>query len=192
MDKIWLKMYEIAREYYKKNGDLNIEKDYITEDGIMLGCWIASQRKIYKKKLKNNKYNYILLTTEQIKMLENIGMEWNPSKETKWEKMFKLAKKYYKENENLDIEKEYVTENGIKLGKWIITQRLLYRKKSNGLTAEQIKKLESIGMKWSVVKETTKNEWDEMYEHASNYYKENENLDIKNDYVTENGIKLGK
>lgn len=52
--KNWLKRYEIAREYYKANGNLLVPQNYIVidEDGkkANLTNWIAMQRKRYNKK----------------------------------------------------------------------------------------------------------------------------------------------
>ena len=72
----WNGMYELAKEFYMKNGSLKISKRFKTvngyeydEDGIALGSWIATQRGAYKGQKG-------ILTSEQIKMLEDIGMEW--------------------------------------------------------------------------------------------------------------------
>ncbi len=68
----WLRNYELAREYYKKNGDLNVPHNYEVNlaDGrgenhnIKLGIWISSQRESY---LKGR------LSPEKIEKLEDIG-----------------------------------------------------------------------------------------------------------------------
>ena len=74
----WNGMYELAKAYSEShNGSLKISQNFKTvngyeydEDGIALGSWIATQRGVYKGQISG------ILTQEQIKMLEDIGMEW--------------------------------------------------------------------------------------------------------------------
>lgn len=64
----WMEKYSYAKEYYIKNGNLDIPATYVTKNGIKLGSWIRTQR-IYHK---NND-----LTEERTKLLESINMLWN-------------------------------------------------------------------------------------------------------------------
>ena len=73
----WFEYYELAKQYYCKNGNLEIEVTYITEDGKKLGSWIAQQRRAYKSKYNMTNSKITPLTDEQIKLLEEIGMTWN-------------------------------------------------------------------------------------------------------------------
>ena len=74
----WSGMYELAKAYSEShNGSLKISQNFKTvngyeydEDGIALGSWIATQRGVYKGQMRG------ILTKEQIKMLEDIGMIW--------------------------------------------------------------------------------------------------------------------
>ena len=73
----WNGMYELAKAYSEShNGALKISPKFKTvngyeydENGVNLGMWIANQRENYKGKKG-------ILTSEQIKMLEDIGMIW--------------------------------------------------------------------------------------------------------------------
>lgn len=40
-------MNSIAECHYRKYGNLEVEKRYITEDGYSLGAWLANQRVAY-------------------------------------------------------------------------------------------------------------------------------------------------
>lgn len=136
LDVQWQEMYLLAKEYYKNNSHLRITWNYETKDGIKLGRWVINQRKNYKKGI---------LSLEQIKALESIGMIWD-IKEVQWKKMYLLAKKYYKNNGHLLVPKLYETIDGFKLGSWISHQRNYY--KNNKLSNEQIDLLNEIEMIW--------------------------------------------
>ena len=49
----WDIMYEKAKAYYEKNGDLEIPATYFTEDGYSLGLWINTQRGLYRGIMEN-------------------------------------------------------------------------------------------------------------------------------------------
>lgn len=80
----WLDKYEKAKQYFEKHGNLNIKSGYVSEDGDSLGIWISMQRANYSKGV---------LTDEQVKLLEKIGMSWQRFHD-KWDKAFNLTKKW--------------------------------------------------------------------------------------------------
>ena len=74
----WLKMYNIAKAYYEHNGNLKIPFGFKTkngyefdENGIALGVWIHTQRRVYK-----GTSGYKKISAEKIKLLEEIEMIW--------------------------------------------------------------------------------------------------------------------
>ena len=84
----------------------------------------------------------------------------------------------------------YVTDSGIKLGKWIFSQRWARNNPSaahNKLTEERIKKLDAIGMIWDV-----EDSWNKRYELAKQFYLENGHLRIPQSYRTADNIWIGK
>lgn len=69
-EKNWNDCYKLAMCYYLNNGNLNIPDSYVV-DGVKLGKWITRQ-----------KYAYIgkgtwRITSEQIQLLNEIGMVWD-------------------------------------------------------------------------------------------------------------------
>jgi hypothetical protein len=171
----WDKMFICAKEYFLEYGNLEVLYNYQTKEGIKLGSWISNQREFYKKGI---------LSSEQIELLESIGMVWYINK-GKWDKMFICAKKYFLEYGNLEVPKGYITEEGINLVKWIIRQRQDYKK--GKLTSEQIKALESIGILWNPYRE----KWDKMFSYAKEYFLEYGNLLIPQRYIIKEDINLG-
>lgn len=66
----WMKNYNLAKEYFKKYGNLNIPIDY-TINGVNLGSWISTQRQANR-----GNPNYCM-TKERKKLLEEIHMNFN-------------------------------------------------------------------------------------------------------------------
>ncbi len=153
----WLKNYNLAKKYYEHHGNLQIAQNFKTingyeydELGTNLGRWIDTQRLAYKEQ-ENFKIN-----SEQIKLLEKIGMIFVDVNFEKWKKNYNLAKSYYEHYKNLQVSCNFKTingyeydEHGINLGRWISNQRQAYT--GNGtsrINYEQIRLLEEIGMIW--------------------------------------------
>ena len=181
----WEEMYEYAKIYYNFYHNLEVLKNFKTNDGytydengtINLGNWIATQRRNCD------------LESERGEKLTNIGMCWeNKISNLSWEEMYKYAKIYYKFNHNLEIPSKFKTNDGytydengtIKLGQWIATQRISCNQES-----ERGKKLTEIEMRW----ENKRNilTWEEMYEYAKAYYNFYHNLEIQARFKTNNG-----
>ncbi|MBR4026626.1 MAG: Helicase associated domain protein [Lachnospiraceae bacterium] len=107
-----------------------------------------------------------------------------------WEQYYLLAKQYYEQHKNLSIPKSYVTETGLTLGTWLMTQRRIRVGKVVGhLSKEQILRLDEIGMEWENGQTRS---WNRGYTALKQYVETYGNADVKADYVTEEGYALGK
>lgn len=175
----WDMYYASAKQYYKENGNLEVPARYITEEGYALGSWLNNQKAIRKGTIVGK------LTEDQIQKLDSIGMIWD-SLDYFWEQNFKLAKEYYLTYGNLDIPTNYKSTDGKHLGNWILRQRQLY--KSNSLTDEQIKKLDSIGMDWM---DRVDRVWENGFVEAKNYSEEYGNLSVPKNYRSNTDFPLG-
>ena len=179
----WETYYQAAKIYYQKHGDLLIKKDYVTKDGLSLGMWIGTQRRVRNGSVSGR------LTEGQVKRLDAIGMIWDNVQELRWRRGYEYAVEYQKEHGNLDVKTDYVTKDGFPLGMWISNNRTWYRNNSRRalLNQERIAMLEAIGMIWS------KNSavWNRNIAEAEAYFSTHGNLNIAADYVTDQGIKLG-
>ena len=69
----WEVGYNHAYEYYMNNNNLMVPYKYKSPDGYKLGNWIFNQR---HRKTPDKSYRGKLLTEEQIKRLDEIGMIW--------------------------------------------------------------------------------------------------------------------
>ena len=173
----WMKNYELAKEYYKEQGNLEVSQRFEIK-GVALGQWIKRQRIAYKQEK---------LSDDRIELLRNIGMNFETNKnELEWMKNYELAKEYYKEHGNLEVPARFETK-GVALGIWIYTQRKTYEQ--GKLSKNRIKLLRGIGMRF----ETNKNEleWMKNYELAKEYYEEHGNLEVKGNFQTK-GVALGQ
>ena len=74
--------YAHAKAYYEAFGNLLVQTGYVCDDGYRLASWAANTRQNRKK----NK-----LTSEQIRLLDSIGMIWDVN-EFVWNEMFEAAK----------------------------------------------------------------------------------------------------
>lgn len=177
---LWEQSYTEAVRYYLEHGDLEIPVKYTTPDGMALGVWLGSQRTAYKEQE---------LTDDQIARMEAIGVDWMNRNDRRWQQAYDVAKQYYEEHGNLDIPAEYVSPDGMLLGKWVSRQRYAYQypeRSSARVTPERKKMLDEIGMEWN-----RGNSWDYRIELAERYKKEHGGEPIPSQYKTEDGIWLG-
>ena len=134
----WNEAYEAAKLYFEENGSLNVPIGYTTPDGIALGKWVA--RQLYAYKSPNN--SHCKLTQTRVALLEKIGMQWE--KPDPWQHKYNLAWDYLQIHGNLQIPAKYKTADGIWLGRWLYDQKVLLRKQSPRLSAEQTNKLRKL------------------------------------------------
>ena len=183
LSSAWETYYIAAKQWYQENGNLRIPKSYVTSTGLTLGSWIQTQRRVHSGTVTGN------LTEEKVRKLNKIGMVWDTRNQS-WNEALTELQAYYKEHGNLDIKARYETANGFKLGRWISNLRTKVKTKGldQTLTKEQQEQLASLGMIWD--KNTEK--WEEYFKAAENYYKTYGNLEVMTQYVTEDGIPLGR
>ena len=163
----WEEMYEYAKAYFDKYGDLEVPATFIVEDEkngkINLGTWIHRHRKDCDPE------------SEHGKLLSKIGMRFDSRMRIllSWEEMYEYAKSYFDEYGDLDVPYKYKIENEknerVNLGVWISTQR-----KNCDPESEYGKLLSKIGMRFDNKYLT----WEEMYEKAKTYFDEHGDLEI--------------
>ena len=176
-DAAWERGLEEARKFREQFGNLQVPAKYKTKDDYPLGKWINNARK---------RRNDGKLTEERIRQLDQMGMIWSVF-DAKWEQGYALAMNYAAEHGNLNVPVNYTTEEGEKLGAWILNQRTAYAKEM--LSQDQIDRLEEIGIYWG---NRNDRQWNEVYGAAKRYFEANGNLDVPVAYVSPEGYALGK
>ena len=132
----WELMYDEAEKYYNTYGSLRMKRNYITESGLALGVWVGTQ-KTHRDKL----------SSEQIRRLDKIGMDWMSIPDRKWEDNYKEVRDYYDKNGDINRIPSWIcSKRGINLAAWVRTQRSQYRK--GRLCVGRIKRLEEIKIIW--------------------------------------------
>ncbi len=177
-DQKWMEKYELLKAYQEEHGNIDVPTNY-EKDGIKLGQWLVYQRVAY-----NGKGTY-KITEDRIKLLEKLGMKWNLH-DKKWNDYYQLLTEYQKEHGNIDVPMSY-EKNGMKLGKWLVTQRTAY--KGIGTykrTGKRIQLLEKLGMNWQIYDK----QWNDYYERLKEYQEEHGNIDVPRSYEKD-GINLG-
>ncbi len=91
---------------------------------------LAEQRQ--KRRGKRN----TVLTDEQIRRLDSIGMNWGSREEHAWKIQFDKAREYYLSHGDLNISKDYISPSGRKTRYWLEKQKSKFRKGT--LSNEQI------------------------------------------------------
>ena len=137
LDERWKEFYDLAAEYSKKNGNLQVGQKYKTADGYGLGSWVDSQRKLYAEGK---------LDIDKIQKLNAIGMDWMSPSARMWEKHFEACRRYYEKYGNLTMPFYYTEPDGFRLGMWLWRVRTgKIKLRTSGENGNQIDRLKSIG-----------------------------------------------
>ena len=177
---LWEQNYAAATQYYLEHGDLEVPIKYETPSGFGLGVWLGAQRAAHKAGE---------LPQEQVERLDALGMDWTNRNDRKWMSLYDVATAYYHEHGNLNVPSEYVTPDGVLLGKWVARQRYAYLnpdRSSARVTPERKALLDKLGMVWEKY-----DPWQERYDLALAYKTEHGDLEIPSVYKTADGVWLG-
>ena len=156
--------------FVEQHGHCNIPSDYISKSGYKLGSWVSSRRK-----------SKDTLTSEQIDQLNTLKFIWSVSSHN-WEIGFLHLQKFEKQNGNCDVQINYTSESGFKLGIWVSTQR-----QNNDLSANQIDRLNELNFSWSIFS----NRWQESVDQLKEFKKQHGHCNIPTDYISKSGQRLG-
>ena len=179
----WDSMYSAAEQYYRQQKSLEIPRYYRTAQGEPLGIWLSLQRNVRTGRIEGP------LTDEQIRKLDRIGMRWDSAEDVVWNRYYAAAKAYFFRTHDLMPPADYVTPDGVCLGDWLTQLRSarnvgIY---SSYLTPEHIAQLDEIGMVWDVYDFV----FERNYQSAVDYYRKHGSLECPQDYVDDQGIRLG-
>jgi hypothetical protein len=131
MDRNWERQLEKLIEYKNEYGDCNVPDKW--KINYPLSCWVRSQRSEKE-----------IIPPERRKILDEIGFIWDV-REYNFNKNYELLKQFYEKNGHCRIPRN---ENE-QLFLWINSIRQVKRDKfTRKLTANQIDKLNKIGLDW--------------------------------------------
>jgi rubrerythrin/CDGSH-type Zn-finger protein len=128
----------LAKEWnYEKNGEL-----------VPSMFTIGSNRTVWWKCQNNHEWRATIARRSKSSMCPYCSGKHKKVAlhDEEWLEKYNLVKKYYEKYGNININAKYVTDNGIKLGSWIRTQRVNF--KNNNLNNKRIDLLNKVGMIW--------------------------------------------
>ncbi len=131
---LWAQRFEELVNFKKKHGHCNVPNN--CKKNPSLGGWVSTQRMKYKKGG---------IDKDKIKKLNAACFEWSILEST-WLERLEELRQFKKENGHCNVSKNF-KENPI-LGRWVGTQR--GNKKKGALDRERVKKLNTLGFKWSL------------------------------------------
>ena len=146
----WDEMFQRLVDYKKKYKSTNVPSIYVLDP--KLGSWVGIQRVNYKKEELSIKY---------IRRLDSIGFVWEIQEHVPWEKMYQRLIAYKNQHNCTNVPER--SKEDRKLGRWVKTQRGLYKKKEQ--SKNRIKHLESIGFVWDMLDA----QWMKMYSRLVEY-----------------------
>lgn len=132
----WDATFSALQRFHKKHGHCAVSQ-HDADDG-KLGTWVMVQR-LAKRKGR--------LSPERIQKLEALGIEWEPHN-TAWEEKFGQLVEFKNKHDHCAVPARWPENKSLAI--WVAVQRR--QKKANQLSAERIKKLDSIGFIWTVGK----------------------------------------
>ena len=184
----WDNYYNALKEYYEKHGNIDVPYLYKTENNLILGKWLYRQR-------------FACKDVEREKLLNKLGMKWEVKKET-WDEKEYALEEYYKKHGNIDVPVNYETEEGIRLGIWLRTQRQTYKGKGTSkITQEQIQLLNDLNIEWSIcdtkllnmkIEKENKDKYYRVLENRISHVLTDISYEVSNEITEENQKELCK
>lgn len=168
--KSWRDRYdEIVKVKKRTNRLPSLRPSAVGSNQYILASWLARQRK--------NKRNG-LLTKRQIKLLESIGVVWNPTKENKgrWEEQLQKLIEFRKTNADRWPSKDAKDKNERTIAFWCHNNRMWYQgrlREVGEYPSYRKKKLDKIGFLW--FPDARNKRWQKKYEELKIFRQKNPN-----------------
>ena len=183
---IWDMRLEELKLFKAQHGNCNVPM----RRNKVLGQWVITQRKNYKRMLEGSK-SY--MTEERVEKLENIGFEWTINKYVQkytWDERLGQLKRYKAQNGHCNVSMRDDRNKG--LGIWVGTQRTEYKHMLEGsksaLTEERVEKLENIGFEWTIKGYVQKCTWDERLQQLKKFKAQYGHCNVPADYESNKSL----
>ncbi len=175
-DDRWDRAFAALQAYAEREGHARVPTKAVI-DGVHLGSWVANQRTAYQKSR---------LMPGQVERLEHLpGWTWDAQDEG-WDEAFAALARYAARTGSAEPPKSH-TEDGIRIGWWIGTQRKAYKK--GALSPERVPRIEAIpGWAWSPLDAT----WENGFSQLSAYVRQTGTARVPVAHTTDTGFPLGQ
>ena len=151
----WDEGLKKLKTFAQREGHCLVPDDHLEGD-FPLGSWVKHQREFYKAKPPR-------LSEDRIRRLSQLGFVWD-ARDEKWEEGFRQLREFCDHNGHARVRKDYVAEDGFRLGSWVHFQRQRYKK--GVLQKDRETRLERLpGWTW----DTREAGWEEGFEGLKRY-----------------------
>ena len=107
----WDTAFGHLTDFFQSNRHCLVPRDFVTATGFKLGYWVGRQRDTRNK-----------LSANRINRLEALGFVWN-TLEAQWEEGYQRLCAFKEKNGHCRVPQTLVSEDGFKLGRWVVKQR---------------------------------------------------------------------
>ena len=173
----WEFWYGLLMAYVLREGTSRVPAHYIEPNGYKLGQWVGFQR---------SSHNRGELSDARTKQLEDLPeWTWHTHRDA-WVDGYERMRRFVARERHADVPKGFMDQDGSRLDLWALHQRADYR--SGKLTTERARRLEQLhGWKW----EPDEAAFNHGLDRLGRYVERHSNASVPNDYVDEDGFKLG-
>lgn len=183
----WQRGIELLREYAEREKHTNVPKNYLTEEGLLLGTWVSAQRGIFRRGR---------MSVEQQQEIQKIPFwVWDPG----WDDGIKHLRGYVLATGQTQVSKGFAARDGFPLGKWVYRQREFWIRGT--LATNERMQLERFPGWISNCLKLTKqlpgwlkkhpDTWVSGFRYLRRYADREGHTFIPKDYITDNGFFLG-
>jgi superfamily II DNA or RNA helicase len=170
----WMFWYGLLQAFVNENGDCRVPARYETSDGYRLGQWVNNQR-VRKDKIDPDRQQHLEALS---------GWSWDVPSD-RWDEGFFYLKEFTEREGHSRVPRLYKTDDGYRLGSWVITQR--QGKDKTKLDRQQ--RLEALpGWSWN----TLNDRWDEGFSYLKEFIEREGHSQVSARYKTKDGYRLGQ
>tara|TARA_B100000768_G_scaffold118243_1_gene109383 strand:+ start:138 stop:3740 length:3603 start_codon:yes stop_codon:yes gene_type:complete len=173
-DGRWTEGFKHLGSHLANGGSCLVPTHFKTNEGFSLGTWIANQRTRRDK-----------LDSPKKQLLSNLdGWVWEPN-EFFWNEGYQRLLAFSTDNGHSDVPTAFICNDGFKLGAWVGRQR----GSKTALSTKRISLLSDLpGWVWH----SFDAKWNSALAALLEFVRNKSLYELKSDYVTEDGMELGK
>lgn len=179
----WMLFYQELKTFSIAFGHFEVPDQFPGPKGMNLAMWVNKQRIAYREGRQDE---------GRIDLLNEIGFNFEPL-EFSWQKHYCALIEFAESNGNVNVPSKFETPNGLRLGKWLVKQRMSARE--GVLSMERKEKLESLGVRFGLFGAPVENSnrhanWMLFLADLKRFRARFGSLDVPVGYVGENGKDL--
>jgi hypothetical protein len=172
----WEEGFHQLLRYVERHGHTRVPRTY-TFHGFKLGHWVNNQRNFHADGR---------LEAHRERRLQEVPCWAWDTRAAQWEEAFSQLLHYVDLNGDARVLRSYTTEDGYKLGEWVITQR--NRQAKGTLDAHRERRLEDLpGWTWDPYADR----WEEGFSRVLGYVDLNGDARVPRWMCTDDGYRLG-